>query len=311
MKRIGLIGAGRWATPYAVSAKQAGAELVGIYTPDPSAAKLAERAGSKPVDDPRKLMDMVDCVLIGSPTDTHIDYLQMAVEAGVAVLCASPVVNGAGHCEKLAALPMPGNFYSSFPLRARPEYQRLKKALASGELGTSGIFRLGICRPPETGWRAESDRSGGLLIETGVHLRDALEWLAGPIDRIYGASNEIGKKQYNLLVARMQDGSIAHLEISWAEAEGVSYDYYEIAGSNGLLDYDSRRDPLLVVDYHDERASEALTPGATAAENELKGLIGKLGGDSGGFTVLAHGLEVVRKAVRLKNAVEADEVLNF
>jgi predicted dehydrogenase len=310
MKKIGLIGAGRWSTPYAVSAKQAGAEVVGIYTPDPSAAKLAERIGSTAIDDPRKLMELSDVVLIGSPTDTHADYLAMAAEAGKPALCASPVVSDANQVEKITAKGAGVKAYASFPLRARAEYRRLKKALTDGDLGTSGIFRLGMCRPRPTGWRAAEDRSGGILLETGVHLLDALEWLGGPIERIYGAANTVGDNQYNVYVAKMADGSIAHLEISWSEPEGISYDYYEVSGSKGMLEYDSRREPVLLVEYHDDRDSDVYSAGTTAAQHELNALFNALDGE-GVVTDLQHGLEMCRKATRLKYAINEGDVVTF
>lgn len=310
MTKIGIIGAGRWATPYAISAKHAGAQLVGIYTPDTSGAKLAERLGSDPAEDPRKLIADSDLVVIGSPTDTHADYIVMAAEAGKTVLCASPVAQDVDQCEKIVALPRPKGF-CSFPFRARPEFIKLKKAIESGDLGTVGIIRLGMCRPKAEGWRADAARSGGIMLESGIHLLDALEWLAGPVERIYGASNSADGKEYNLLVAKMADGSIAHLEVSWAEADGVSYDYYEVAGSKGLLDYDSRREPLLVVDYHGDRPTDVLSPGATAAEHELRALTSALAGGEHDLVDLEKGLELCRRMTRVRHALKAGEVLTF
>lgn len=310
MKKIGIIGAGRWATPYAMSVKQAGAELAGIYTPDPSAAKLAEHLGSQAVDDPRKLIELSDLVLIGSPTDTHVDYLIMAAEAGKPALCASPIVADAKEIEKVAAKGAGLTGYASFPFRARPEYRRLKTAIDAGDLGTTGILRLGMCRPKPEGWRKAEDRSGGPLLETGVHLLDTLEWLAGPVQRIYGAASEVGDNQYYVFVAKMTEGSIAHLELSWAEPEGNAYDYYEVAGSNGILDYDSRREPVLLVEYHDERDSDVYSAGTATAQHELAAVLKVIDGE-GKVTDLAHGLEVCRKAVRLKYAAESGDVINF
>lgn len=306
MTKIGLIGAGRWSTPYALSAKAVGAEVVGIYTPNPSAAELSDRIQSNAIDDPRKVIELADVVLIGSPSDSHADYLAMANEAGKTALCASPVIVDPSHAEKIQGFKTVA--FASFPLRARPEYRRLKDALAGGELGTPGIYRLGVCRPKPAGWRADTERSGGALMESGIHLVDALEWLGGPVQRIYGATNQRGDSQYYVLVAKMADGSIGHIEVSWAEADGVSYDYYEVAGSDGLLEYDSRKEPLMVVDYHDN-GTDVLSPGATAAHHELSVLVSGKGNDE--LVSLADGVETCRKVKQIIAAIHADEVLMF
>ncbi len=311
MTKIGLIGAGAWSTPYAESANAVGVEISGIYAPDSSAAELAERTGASAATNPREVMESCDYVLIGSPTDTHAEYLAMAAETGKPALCASPTIADLNKLQNLQTSTSGAKAYSSFPLRARPEYSRLKTAVASGDLGTIGIYRFGICRPRPTGWRAETSRSGGLLLETGVHLLDWLEWVGGPIVRIYGATSSTETSPYTVLVAKMAEGSIAHLELSWTESEGVSYDYYEVAGSNGLLEYDSRTAPLMLLQSHENTSSEALSPGASAAEHELRAFVKKLEGGEGGFTTLEHGLDVCQKAIRVKAAIEAGEVFTF
>lgn len=310
MTKIGLIGAGRWSTPYALSAKLAGVEISGIYTPDTSGAKLADRMGSVAADDPRALIERSDAVLIGSPTDTHRDYLEMAARAGKPALCASPVVPDANEADRLEVVAGKG-VYASLPLRARPEYRRLHDAVKGGDLGQIGVYRLGTCRPHPGGWREEEKRSGGMLMELGIHLVDALEWLGGGIDRIYGAQRNVDDKEYVVMVARLKEGSIAHLEVSWAEPDGVSYDYYEVSGSQGLLEYDSRREPLLVVDYHDDRATDVLSPGATAAEHELREFVRVLGGEPGAVPTLAEGLKRCHDVVKLKGAIQSGGVLTL
>src|SRR5690606_5513420 len=109
----------------------------------------------------------------------HADYIAAAAAAGKPTLCASPAAATEADLHKMMeAAEGKSNLYSSFPLRARPEYQRLKTALSSGELGKIGMIRLGMCLPRPTGWRADESRSGGALLETGVHLIDWLDWLS-------------------------------------------------------------------------------------------------------------------------------------
>lgn len=306
--KIGFIGAGRWATPYALAAKNIGLEISGIYSPDNSAEDLAKEVGASAAASAGDVIGSADCVLIGSPTPTHAKYVEQVAQAGKAALCANPAAANAADLDIIEGLAR-GNskLYANLYTRHRPEYQRLKSTIASGDLGTLGIIRLGICLPAPDGWRADAAQSGGALLETGVHLIDALEWLAGPVQRIYGASPE-SDLEFVVLVARLQDGTIAHLEISWAEADGVSFDYFEVAGSNGLLEYDSRTAPLMRVDTRASGESAIQRPGASIAEHELLALVAALEGNKADFPTLEHGVSVSRRALQIKEAVAAEQV---
>lgn len=311
MTKIGIIGAGQWSTPYAMAAKNLNAEVCCIYAPDSSAAALADKVGSRAVASAREVIDGCDCVLIGSPTGTHAEYLAALAESGKPALCASPIAANATELRQIEqAVAGKTNLYASLTVRSRPEYQKLKSAIASGDLGTLGMVRLGICLPRATGWRADESKSGGALLETGVYLIDALEWLVGPVRRIYGAAPESDLK-YNVLVARAEDGTIAHLEISWAEADGVAYDYYEVSGTNGLLEYDSRTAPLMQVDRRDQPSSEFIHPGASCAQHELQDFLAKALNNKGEFPTAEHGIKVCRKALQVKEAIVAGQVLQL
>lgn len=306
--KIGFIGAGRWATPYALAAKNIGLEISGIYSPDNSAEDLAKKVGTSASADADTVISGADCILIGSPTPTHAKYVEMVANAGKSALCANPAAANAADLDIIEGLARGNaNLYANLYTRHRPEYLRLKSAIASGDLGTLGILRLGICLPAPDGWRADAEKSGGALLETGVHLIDALEWLAGPIQRIYGASPD-SALEFGLFVARLQDGSIAHLEISWAEADGVSFDYYEVAGSSGLLEYDSRTAPLMRVETRQPAESAIQRPGASIAEHELLALVAALEGNKTDFPTLEHGVKVARRALQIKEAVAAEQV---
>lgn len=312
MTKLGIIGAGTWATPYAHAAKNAGAEITGIYTPDNSAADLAAKVNAHAASSADDVISSADCIILGSPTYTHADYIEKLATSQKPTLIASPIAATESDLDTIekAAASAP-NLYASLPHRARPEFKRLKAAITSGELGQLGIVRLGKCLPKQQGWRADSAKSGGALIQTGIHLLDALTWLAGPITRIYGSTPD-SDLQYHVLVARLHDGTIAHLEISWAEADNAEYDYYEVAGSNGLLDYDTRTAPLMRLEAHTAPAAETLRPGATIAEHELRDFLNTANtGNKGDFATVTESAALCRKLLQIQQAIKANSVLTL
>ncbi len=312
MTKLGIIGAGNWATPYARAAKNAGAEIIGIYTPDNSAADLAAKVNARPASSADDVISSADCIILGSPTYTHADYIEKLANSKRPTLIASPVAATEADLDTIEkAAAGASNLYSSLPLRARPEFKRLKTAITSGELGQLGVVRLGKCLPKPQGWRADTSKSSGALIETGIHLLDALTWLAGPVTRIYGSTPD-SDLQYHVLVARLQDGTIAHLEISWAEADNIEYDYYEVAGSNGLLDFDTRSAPLMRLEGRTAPAAETLRPGASIAEHELRDfLTTATTGNKGDFATVTESAAVCRKLLQIQQAIKADSVLTL
>ena len=95
MLRFGLLGAGRIGSMHARNlAKNPRVELVYVYDIDePAARKAAEGAGARLAPDIATILSdtAVDAVLIASPTNTHVDLIAQAAQAGKAVLCEKPI----------------------------------------------------------------------------------------------------------------------------------------------------------------------------------------------------------------------------
>ncbi|MGI8906889.1 MAG: Gfo/Idh/MocA family protein [Candidatus Sumerlaeaceae bacterium] len=138
----------------------------------------------------------------------------------------------------------------SFPLRHRSEIRHLKQVLEGGKLGQVGTVRLSLCRSasaPGPLCYSEFSPVAGALQQLGGHGFDAIHWCFGNIERVHAveSSESTNAAQYALLVARLDSGAIAHLELSFAEPAGGDYLYYEIAAKNGIVEYDSRKEPTL------------------------------------------------------------------
>jgi predicted dehydrogenase len=81
-----------------------------------------------------------------------------------------------------------------------------------------------------------------------THDLDWLSWSLGPVKRLFARGLSAGKskvvRDYCLAVLRFENGVVAHMEGSFAEEQGF-YASYEIAGSEGLLAYDTRESSVI------------------------------------------------------------------
>lgn len=250
---IGILGAGNMARVHAAEfAKSGRARICAIHAPDECAAELAAQYGAKNVQHAKDLFEMpeVDAVVIASPTHTHCEYLECARQAQKHVLCEKPVVRTFDELSRVEALF--ANYskvvMAGHTVRFFPEYSFTRERLVRGELGNLGVIHLWRCAGfalESTHWLFDFQKSGGAVLDLMIHDLDFLEWAAGPIESVFALRPENSSLQNDacLVVARLRSGALAHLECSWAEPAGTFYYGFEIAGSDGICDFDSRRAP--------------------------------------------------------------------
>ena len=97
MQRLGiaLMGTGRMAKVYGPKINShPGLKLEIIYNPRiTSANKAAGEYGGRAKDDLDAVLadPAIDAVVIATPTDTHVDYIEAAARAGKAIYCEKPL----------------------------------------------------------------------------------------------------------------------------------------------------------------------------------------------------------------------------
>jgi len=256
--RIGMIGAGGISRAHAEAiAKSETARLTLVHAPDESATRLAGDHGAEMALSAADLVTspVVDAVVIASPTDCHAEHLRLVRKSGKPVLCEKPMVRTGAEAAEIERLfkGYAAPAWVGHVLHFTQEYTHLKGIADAGTLGNIGTVRLHrgcACPPPGDTWRKDFARSGGVVMDLGLHDLDFLEWAFGPIERVFclkSRPDADGQHEYALVVARLQSGAIAHLEMSWNEPPGVFYYGYEVAGAAGLAEFDSRAEPTLVL----------------------------------------------------------------
>jgi predicted dehydrogenase len=255
--KVGLIGAGKIGRVHAEAVRKSGiGKIIRIYDPSPALAGVAKEFDASVAESADEIFhdETIEAVIIASPTDTHADYLRNAILSKKHVFCEKPVARTREQLDELHEIATGYNRIVTVGhvLRFTPEYVRLKKMVDEKALGQIGTIRFGrACNPSseEKNWRNDFTRSGGASLDLMIHDLDALQWCFGEIERLFAmrAETVAPGADFVVTVAKLKSGAIAHLEASWLETPMAFHYYYEITGSKGLLEYDSRSQPMLSV----------------------------------------------------------------
>ena len=122
----------------------------------------------------------VDAAIVAAPTDLHLELVAALSDAGIAVLCEKPC--GLRSEETAEAVRVAADagvvLQIGYWRRFVPTLVELRERIASGALGEPAQIWSWQWdeRPPSAGFRA---RSGGILLDMGVHEFDQIRWLTG------------------------------------------------------------------------------------------------------------------------------------
>jgi myo-inositol 2-dehydrogenase/D-chiro-inositol 1-dehydrogenase len=180
---IALMGAGRIARVHASAIQAAGARLVTVFDIVPAAAAaLASEVGASAAVTAEEALSHPDvaAVLVATSSDTHVDYVIKAVEAGKAVMCEKPLAptfSEAKQCvDKLGK--QAGRVFLAFNRRFDPGHAAVKKAIDSGEIGELEQLTI-TSRDPYPPPLEYIPKSGGLFRDMMIHDFDMARWMLG------------------------------------------------------------------------------------------------------------------------------------
>jgi myo-inositol 2-dehydrogenase / D-chiro-inositol 1-dehydrogenase len=200
---IALMGAGRMARVHAKAIGAAGGRLVTVYDVVESAAKsLAADTGASVARSAEEALDRseVAAVLVVTSSNTHVDFIVKAVQAGKAVMCEKPLAPNLSEATRCISVlgTLAGSVFLAFNRRFDPGHAELKKAIDQGEIGSLEQLTI-TSRDPAPPPLDYIPNSGGLFRDMMIHDFDMARWILGeePIS-IYSCGSclvdpEIGK----------------------------------------------------------------------------------------------------------------------
>jgi myo-inositol 2-dehydrogenase / D-chiro-inositol 1-dehydrogenase len=257
MVRFAVLGCGRIGRMHALNlARHPRAELAYVYDiVDDAAAQTADATGARPAGEVDEILaaDDVEAVLIASSTDTHLDLLVRAVEAGKAVLCEKPIdldlAKVDASWQRIKARKP--TVMVGFNRRFDASFKALRDRIQAGEIGKLEQVVI-TSRDPGPPPLAYIERSGGLFRDMTIHDFDMARYLMGDmhavnavggnlVDPAIGRAGDIDSAMLSLVA---KSGALCQINNSRRCAYG--YDQrVEAFGDKGMLQAGNQRPTTL------------------------------------------------------------------
>jgi predicted dehydrogenase len=247
--RVGMVGAGTMANVHAAGWKSTDAELVGVLSKNQSSAsEFSKKFETRVFTSYEELLHQVDIIDICTPTDFHKELTLQAAKAGKHIICEKPITLSLKDGQDMieACNQAKVRLFIAMVVRFFPQYQLAQQAVSSGQLGTLGVMRfkrMGYQPTGDEGWFTNEARSGGMVVDLMIHDFDYARWLAGEVKQVFAKSvrshHPDTSGDYALVNIKFQNGTMALIEGGWIYPPGTFRTGFDIAGSEGLLEWRS------------------------------------------------------------------------
>ncbi|MCB0109345.1 MAG: Gfo/Idh/MocA family oxidoreductase [Caldilineaceae bacterium] len=248
MTRIGILGPGAIAQLHLTCWQRLPVEIAAHYDLRPEMAeKAAAQFGGTAYTDLDAFFDAVDIVDICTPAAAHKANILAAVAAGKPTICEKPLARHLADCAEIVAAVEASNVpvFIAQVVRFFPEFKAAKRAIEQGAIGKPGVIRtIRAGSFPRTlgSFYGDFAKSGGVVLDVGIHDIDFQRWCMGEVERVFARGLTFAdepERDHALLTLRFTNGGVGHIEASWASPPGQWRTALEIAGDEGLLEWNS------------------------------------------------------------------------
>lgn len=259
LPRISVLGCGRIGRVHADNiAGHARADLAGVF--DVHAASAADVARKHGVRNFATAEDAitdggVDAILIATPTATHVDFIEAAVNAGKPVLCEKPIdlsldrVNALKDRIADSRLPIMLGFMRRFD----PGHLAAKKAVDDGEIGALRQIMI-VSRDPAVAPDGYIETSGGIFRDMTIHDLDLARFMLGEeVTTVAATGSRLVNPalmeacgDYDTVVVTLTTASGKQAIITNSRESAYGYDQrVELFGAKGMVVSENRRQNLV------------------------------------------------------------------
>jgi predicted dehydrogenase len=333
--RVGIIGAGWWATSAHIPAVKSHpqAELVAVQSREKAKAeKIARDFGAKhaftEVQEMLAIKEL-DAVIVASTPNVHYVQAKAALERGRHVLLEKPMTFTAGEARELVELAAQKNLQLviSCPWHFTAHGIEARRLIQSGALGeikmisvlmTNPIDKLlrGINTTPTHGlekvyveprpgsYNDPAIAGGGQIYCQVSHAAAYLSFLTGlrPAE-VYARFDRDGSPNdiYNALTVTLENGALASLASTGATPLCERNYEVRVFGGRAILQLELWRGRMTLIDFADQRtefrplAENEIYPSQSPALNFIEAILGKAANGSPGDLGLAS-MEIIEAA---------------
>lgn len=201
MKRFALIGAAGYIAPrHMIAIRETGNDLVAALDPNDSVGIIDSHFPEadffteferfdRHIDKLRRSGKGVDYVAIASPNYLHDSHMRFAMRSGADAICEKPLVLNPWNIDGLKEIEADTGrkVNTILQLRLHPSIVALREQVQSGDRGSK--YDVDLTYITSRGhwylqsWKGNTDKSGGIATNIGVHFYDMLHFVFGAVQQ--------------------------------------------------------------------------------------------------------------------------------
>jgi predicted dehydrogenase len=187
----------------------------------------------------------VDTVVVALPNDLHAQAVQLAVEAGKAVLCTKPLGRDAAEARQLVDLVERAGVFGGYleDLCYTPKTIRATALVRQGSVGDVLWVRSREAHPgPHSAWFWDPKRAGGgAVVDLGCHCIEIIRNFVGkqnrPLEVMCWSDtlvHPVEAEDHAVGLIRFETGALGQFEVSWGFRGGMDL-RDEVCGTEGTI----------------------------------------------------------------------------
>ncbi len=204
----------------------------------------------------------VNAVYVATPPGSHPEYAIQAMRAGKPVYVEKPMAATYAQCQEMLKVSKDTGvpLFVAYYRRTLPGFNKIKTLIEDGTIGKPLIVNIMLMRPASEAeadtqnppWRVQPDLSGGgIFYDLGSHQLDFLDYLFGPVQKVWGQSRNFGGfyEAEDTVVAAMEfeNGVLGSGTWSFVTDEASKRDVMEIIGTKGRIEFSTfGHEPVLL-----------------------------------------------------------------